>query len=1188
MKLKKLEITGFKSFKDKVVFNFSDGISGVVGPNGCGKSNIIDALRWIMGEQNARLLRGKKMEDVIFAGSQDSPPLNMAEVTMILANDGINFPSEYAEFSEVMVSRRVFREGESEYYINKVPCRLLDIREFFMDTGVGSRTYSMVEQNSVMSYAEAKPEERRQYIEEAAGITKYKSRKEAAVRKMESTKQNILRLGDIIREVKTQLNSVTRQAKRAEKYKTLKQGIKDAELALSLESLAELMERLQAARDGLEAQKGDEAQLRTQLHEIDAAVEEIKSGLLDHEETRLQEKLYHLKNEINSKEQGIAFSKKKLNDLVIRKQKNETEVKLLREKNAATAGEIETLTLMVDESALGIEHLRQEISQIQGVSDTERSQEREIHNTLEEKKKKQIALAADHARLKNALLGLERGIEDFRKRAEKDSREIEENNLKIHSIEETLDALNADLQSDFDRLEMTEERERVIRHELETAKDNLKASDLRITSLKDNLGMKSARLLSLKEFQDSYEWCNEGARSILKANEEARLSCSGIYGLVADHISVPREYETAVEAVLGEKLQYLVVKEAEDGIKAIDYLKSCAAGRGSFVPLEVRNNVNGLSSLGPMNGATKLIDKIHVKYNFKPIADYLLGDVLLISNLNTGIALWRRNGFSGTMVTPDGDLINRYGVLTGGNMGNGESGLLKNKREISELQVEIDQLSQNLNAETVARDRIEADMDDREDELQEIRSEMRDLEIKVNSKKKDIERFENEMKWIEQRLNVLLFNRENLNKEQRQAEEKIQAYQGELSANEVENESVAADIASLTRTWEDLRSRLEVVDKDLTEKRILLASVEEKRNSDSRSLARLKADIENISSEIDLRILDIENCKKEILELTSRIAADEEEVRSGYDEYGRIEADLAGERERKTEKETRIAEMESQAREIRSRLESITKQANDIQMEIHKITLNIEALRKDIQDKYFVDIATMISDFTRLEESVRTELARKLETDRKAVEEFGEVNLLAIEEYRTLKERYDFLTAQVNDLNVSLEALQRTITRINRISRKRFIETFEAVNQCFKEAFPKLFPGGKGELRLTESEDVLESGVDIIVQIPGKKTQNLTLLSGGEKSMVAVALIFAIILYRPTPFLILDEVDAALDDSNISLFNNLIKDISADSQIILVTHNKRTMEIADNLFGITMEKKGISTMVSVNLKEAIQ
>ena len=1183
MKLKKLEILGFKSFKDKVVFDFSDGISGIVGPNGCGKSNVIDSLRWIMGEQNARLLRGKKMEDVIFAGSQDAPPVNMAEVTMILANDGINFPNEYAEFNEVMISRRLFRDGESEYYINKVPCRLLDIREFFMDTGVGARTYSMVEQNSVMTHAEAKPEERRQFIEEAAGITKYKSRKEAAIRKMESTKQNVLRLNDIIREVKSQLNAVTRQAKRAERYKLMKKDIKEAELALSLDSLADLLERQQASRDLLGNITAEESRMRSQIAEIERSIEEARAGLLDHEETRLQEKLYHLKNEINIKEQEVAFSKRKVTDLEAQKQKNETEVKLLRERNETVSGEIESLDLLAAESVQKVEHLRADIIEIQGIADVARAQERETHRMLEDKKARQIGLASEHARLKNMSLSLEKGIEDFRRRAEQDSREIEENNLKLKSLEDKLEALNAELQADFDRIEMTEERERVIHHDLDAAKNNLKEADVQIAALKDDLGKKSARLLSLQEFQDSYEWCNEGARSILKAKDEARLSCAGIYGLVADHISVSPEYETAVEAVLGEKLQYMVVQEAEDGIKAIDYLKHNASGRGSFVPLEVRNNLNGVNSIAHLNGVVKLIDVIRVQENFRSIADYLLGDALLVTNLHTGVALWRRNGFSGTMVTPEGDLISAYGVLTGGKGGNNGSGLLKNKREINELHQEIERITQALNSATAGRGRIENNIGDWDAELQEVRTEMRDLEIKVNSRKKDVERFENEMRWIEQRLSVLLFNRDNLSKEEREAIEKIESSKIELLANDRENEAIAAEIASLAQLWEELRSRLDSVEKDLTEKRILLASVEEKRNADIKTLSRLKADIENFTSEIDQRILDTETCEREGLDLASRIASDEEAVRNMYVGYETVEADLARERELRTEKESRISDLEVHARQVRSDLEGTLKQTNDIQMEIHRITLNIDALRKDAQEKYFVDLASLIADFERLPEAQRTELMQKLETNRKAVEEFGEVNLLAIEEYEEKKQRFDFLTAQVTDLNVSLESLQRTISRINRISRKRFAETFEAVNQCFKEAFPKLFPNGKGELRLTESEDLLESGVDVIVQIPGKKTQNLTLLSGGEKSLVAVALIFAIILYRPTPFLILDEVDAALDDANINLFNKFIRDISASSQIILVTHNKNTMEIGDNLFGITMEKQGISTMVSVNL-----
>ena len=944
------------------------------------------------------------------------------------------------------------------------------------------------------------------------------------------------------------------------------------------------MDVIQATREQLDNFNADEISSRAKLQEIEAAIEDIRADLNDHEENRLQEELYHLKNDINIKEQQISFSKKKLTDLGERSQKNEAEVSILRQRREATAGEIETLKHLVTESLESVEYLKQEIMSCQEITDAERSRERQTHLALEDKKGRQITLASEHARLNNSMISLEKGIEDYQKRTERDNQEINENNLKLQSIEEILDKLNADLQEDFSTLEMAEERERVVRNDLDSAKNNLKATDATISTLKDDAGKKSARLSSLREFQDGLEWCNEGARSILKANQEAHLACSGIYGLVADHINVPREYETAVEAVLGDRLQYLVVKEAEDGIKAIDYLKNSEAGRGSFVPLEVRNNARGLDSIAHLDGVVKLIDVIHVQNDFRSIADYLLGDALLISNLPTGIALWRRNGFSGTMVTPDGDLISPHGVLTGGNGGNGGSaGLLKNKREIIELQLDIERLEKTLDGEIAARSRIEANIGDWDNELQDIRSEMRDLEIRINSKKKDIERYENEVKWVDQRLNVLLFSRDNLAKEEEEAKEKIASIKRDLLVNEQSGAEIVAEISALSQMWEGSRSRLEGMEKDLTDRRIRLAAIEEKSNADVKSLARLTSDTATIASEIDSRIIDSENCQQEMLELTGRISADEETVRNSYVAYEQIEGRLSAERELKSGKQSQIAELDGQGRSLKNNLETILKQTNDLQMQLHKTTLTIEALRKDIQDKYFIDLATMLADFNRLEETDRAALAQKLEANRKAVEEFGEVNLLAIEEYETLRQRFDFLTAQVTDLNVSLEALQRTITRINRISRQRFAETFEAVNQCFKEAFPKLFPNGKGELRLTESEDLLEAGVDVIVHIPGKKTQSLTLLSGGEKSMVAVALIFAIILYRPTPFLILDEVDAALDDANISLFNNLIKDIAASSQIVLITHNKRTMEIADNLFGVTMEKQGISTVVSVNL-----
>ena len=395
-----------------------------------------------------------------------------------------------------------------------------------------------------------------------------------------------------------------------------------------------------------------------------------------------------------------------------------------------------------------------------------------------------------------------------------------------------------------------------------------------IASLKDSFGKKSSRLLSLREFHEGYEWCSEAARSILKADQATALELSGIYGLVADHIDVPREYETAVESVLGDKLQYMVVRAAEDGIKAIDYLKTSSAGRGSFIPLEVRNNVNGVDSIS-QGEAVKLIDTIQVKTDFKSIADYLLGDVLLIPSLHAGISMWRRNGFSGTMVTPEGDIISQYGVLTGGKNGNGSGNggsLLKNKREMNELQTDIEQISLRLDNETGSKDRLEAGIGDWEDELQEIRSQMRDLEIRTNSKKKDIERYENEMKWVEERLGVLNYNRENLAREESEARTRIESLKEELAANERSSGEMTSGIVALSATWEEARARLESLEKGLTEKRILLASIEEKRNADQKALSRLEADIENLSSEIDSRLLDTRQCEKEASELTVRIA----------------------------------------------------------------------------------------------------------------------------------------------------------------------------------------------------------------------------------------------------------------------------------------------------------------------------
>jgi len=1187
MRLKRLEIAGFKSFRDKIAIDFSKGISAVVGPNGCGKSNIVDAIRWVMGEQRVKSLRGKKMDDVIFHGAENAAPVGMTEVSMIMDCNGRKFPGAYEECSEVMISRRLFREGESEYTINKMPCRLIDVRDFFMSTGTGVRTYSLVEQNSVASLVEAKPEDRRQFIEDAAGISKYKVRKESASRKMEATRQNIVRLNDIIREVKSQLNAVSRQAKRAEQYKTLKKEIKEAELTLALQTYTDISgqkEELGKMRDALAKR---DLEVRTNLNELDASIEELKAEVLENETSvsEYQEKLYDIRNSINIKEQGIEHLKDKIKDIVSQKSKNTSEIEALRLRQENLSKELDTLSVLTVKSGKEIQNVRNSVLQNQSALEEHKTMGRSIQTELEEKKAEFIGIVTEKARLKNTLTGFTKVIEDIRKRKERDIRELNENKERLAAARANLDDLMSGLKADEETLYGLGDKANNVSHELEKAKYDLQVIEEDISGKKEQTGKKSSRLSSLRELQENYAWCSEGTKSIMKAGKVDSLDVlpgETFLGLVADVIDVPKDYETAVEAVLGEKLQYIVVKSQKDGVKAIDYLKSSSSGRGSFVPLEVRNHVAGAEA-EHLKEAVRLIDMVDVHQGFEKIADYLLGDVLLIPNLRSGISLWERNGFRGTFVTWEGDIINPHGVLTGGSRTNGEKSLLRIKREIAELDEEVNRLNTLLEEETEKKKESASLILRWEEELLQLRAEIRDLELLVNGKRKDVERYESEIKGIEQRIKIIDFSCENLQSEEDSTLEEIEMIKEGIASSDDEEEKINHAISSLQEKWDALNVRAEEQEECLTKEKIHLASLEEKRNADLKAINRLDADRTDTIREIDIRIEELKNSEHEVEDITNQISTEQDLLESLSSDHEAIEETLSEIKRLQQERESLLRNRETDLREVKKALDEIVKEAGELEITYREFSFQMDSLKKGVEEKYYMDLQALVPEFQRLDEQAVQELNGKLEKDRKFVENFGEVNLLALSEYEQLKERFEFLTGQVSDLNASMDALQKTITKINIESRKRFAETFEAVNKCFQEVFGRIFPGGRGELRLTDSEDLLETGVDIDILIPGKRAQSISLLSGGEKSLAAIALIFAILIYRPVPFLVLDEVDAALDDANISLFNNLVKDISAGSQIIMVTHNKKTMEVAEYLFGITMQKQGISTMVSVAL-----
>ena len=1181
MNLKKLEISGFKSFRDKVSLDFHNGITGIVGPNGCGKSNIVDAIRWVMGEQRVKALRGTKMDDVVFNGSQDSAPVSIAEVTMTLVANGQSFPGAYSELSEISVSRKVVCEGEHEYYLNKVPCRLLDIKEFFMGTGVGARTYSLIEQGHVSNLVEAKPEDRRLFIEDAAGVSKYKSRKEAAVRKMEATKQNILRLNDIIKEVKSQLNTISRQAKRAEQYKNIKQQSKEAELTIALQNYVELAGK-ESSLQAVRAQLQDEnSGIHANLEAKESALDELKMRLLENEEliAKSQQELYEIKNTISIKEKNIEFASRQVEDTSERKQKDLAEIQLLRTKKADLVVEIENLRTSAADAESKIAVLKTEHDEIQQKVQELNDIDKTANAQLEEKKILYIDIVTEKARLKNMISSLSRNIEDLKKREERETHELDDDKKMFTDLTGKLASVNEELTKDEEDIVQLGERKAMATSEVERYKSELQSNEESIAKIKEDINIKSSRLVSLKEFQEAYKWSNEGVKTIIENNEQR----DNFYGVVADHINVSREYESAVEAVLGEKLQYVVVKSQEDGVRAIDHLKNCQLGRGSFVSVDLKNHEAKTFSEEHLQEAEYLLQKVKVHEDFKQIAECLLGDVLIIPTIEKGLSLWKKNGFKGTFVTPDGDIISPHGVLTGGSGAAVEKSLLATKREISELGNEVSSLSSDLELKTDQKKKLVSMIAQWEEELAQMRTRIHLLEIAINGRKKDHERFGDETNRLKQRIAVLEFNRQNIKAEEVEAEEKLQKFNADLLRKDEEEKEINALISNLNAERDQTRVIIDEQERYLTDKKIEMASSEEKKEADLRTISRLQNDISAIENEDMVKGEEIVSCEKQIIELTRTIETEQTILKELYSGFAAQETVLAEKKAAQNREDAQLKIKENEIREIKKKLDELRQQINEMEIQCREVALNGENLRKIIAEKHDLDLKSMVGGFTKIEEEKLTELIALLEKNKQTIDEFGEVNLLALNEFEELDKRYNFLSAQISDLNTSLNVLQRTITRINKISRARFAETFEAVNACFKEVFAQIFPGGRGELLLTDENDLLETGVDIDIQVPGKRRQNVNLLSGGEKSLVAVALIFAILKYRPSPFLVLDEVDAALDDANTNLFNRLIQDVARQSQVVMITHNKSTMEVANSLFGVTMQKQGISSLVSVNL-----
>ncbi len=1192
MRLKRLELIGFKSFYDKTSFDFSDGISAIVGPNGCGKSNIVDAIRWVLGEHAPSYLRSKALEDVIFAGSDAAGPLGMAEVTLTFTNDDGNAPPGYESYSEIAVARRTFRDGESEFLINKVPCRLKDIAELFLDTGAGARGYAIVGQGKVGEIVKARPDEKRFIIEEAAGVAKFRVRRKEAERKMESARQNLARVKDILEEVRRQIGSLERQVRKAERYRTLRSELRTLDLRVASRRQRRLAEECEASRaalvgieDILLGARADLARMESDREEVRVRQAERERALSD-----LREEHVRLKEDVARREAEREGLLAQADQLLRMAAEADGEIAALGEE---IAGLDTRLREGGEEAALRKEDLsrtRRRWEEEKAGLSAAREEYQRVQETAERTKSDLMVRVSQHSNARFGAEALSRRIEEAQRVLARLAERIGEAEASVEKAAAEYEAAAAAEASTRDLLGAAERVWEETGARLLSTNARLEAVVEAARRAEGELQSAESRVSTLSAVYEQREWASTGARAVLQHFSNGGSQGNpdpGIYGIMGDLIETDAAYEKAVEAVLGERMQSVVVRDHAEGLSAIHYLKESQGGRGAFVPVVLRTREEGTPYLGEEGVVAPLTEVVQAPPECRGLIQGMLGGTLLVRTLDTAIRLWNRNGVWNSYVTLDGDVVTAEGTLIGGGQGQGEAGILARKREIRELSREIGELRGRRDRlrrdeEEVRRDR--AEQEERLAGMFRRREEARAAYTAAERERAVLSETLAQARAVRDgRVQEETFLRGELARTTQELAVSLDAVRASEEAQGLEEERTRAMLANL----EAKRAAMEEAMERVHAAEIAHSGLDEKDRASAVLISSLAEQVEG-----KRRALAERRQRKSVHE--SSYAALGETIRTGRDAIGRAAASLAALQERIEERvadlsgfAVGLAGIEDALREARRREAGGIERQSAERLRLQRAEMDIAALEGLVHQRYEVrlsDLPASEADLTAggAEEGFEAMEARAEEL-RERMASMGEVNLASIEEHQELSGRHAFLTSQKEDLEKSLDDLAKAIQRINRTTRERFAKTFEEINGTFSELFPRLFHGGRAQLRLVDEENLLESGVEIFVQLPGKKPLSLDLLSGGESALTAISLIFSIFLVKPSPFCLLDEVDAPLDDANVDRFNNLVREMSSRYQFLLITHNKRTMELADVLYGITMEKAGISKTVSVKL-----
>lgn len=1179
MYLKSIEVQGFKSFANKIVFRFHNGITGIVGPNGSGKSNVADAVRWVLGEQRIKQLRGASMQDVIFSGTETRKPLGFAYVAITLDNADHQLAIDY---DEVTVARRLYRSGESEYLINGAPCRLKDVNELFYDTGIGKEGYSIIGQGQIDQILSGKPEERRELFDEAAGIVKFKRRKLTAQKKLADEQQNLVRVSDILAEQEKQLEPLEKQSEKAKVYLKKREELKTYDVNVFLlenrrvrEQLTDVGQKYEIAGSDLaqtterhEKIKSEYEQIEQTIEELNAAIEAERTSLTDTSVLRgkLEGEINVLKEQIHSAEGNKTHFQARMDSLTedIRLKNIERESVLTDKKN---------IDDKLDETSKARESARTELLMVQNRIE-------ELNSGIETDKNTIIQALNERATIKTQLGRLDSMMEQIQiRKAELNSRL-----LRARSDEEEQDAAIKVLEAEFERITeqitaLNQDKKRMETRQ-EEIKGELSGTDARLIKAQEQYHQEKSKLDAIMNLTERYEGYGNSIRRVMERKEKEK----GIIGVVADIIKVDQKYETAIETALGGNIQNIVTDDEETAKRMIAFLKENRFGRATFLPLtsitkpQEFKNPEAIKEKGVVGMADELV-KTDSRY--RNVAKAMLGRILVVDNVDHAVKIARKFDYGIRMVTIEGELLVPGGAISGGAFKN-NSNLLSRRREMEELEKKTADLKQQV-----------------EDCLNRIES----IKRERNGLRADLENVKNRIQemFIEQntaRLNVI--------KAQERREETEKDF-GALKTEQGDIEEKTGEIAREKETAAKKLADSEELERTLTEKIGEAQSIlEEIRGSESEQAAKVSewdVEVQKLLQRQEFAQQNVDRIDGELLRLESDLTQIHEGIRSNDENVAKkqesieqieqtIEAShtTQSETEKKLKEDTeRREELSAKQKNFFSEREELSARMNALDKEVYRLNAQKERLEESIETQinYMWDeYEITLSDAAGLRDEEMTDLsAMKKEIARlkDEIRKLGDVNVNAIEDYKNLSERYNFLKTQHDDLVEAEKTLEHIIEELDTAMREQFKEKFGDICREFDKVFKELFGGGKGELELQEDEDILEAGIRIIAQPPGKKLQNMMQMSGGEKALTAIALLFAIQNLKPSPFCLLDEIEAALDENNVGRFAKYLHKLTKHTQFIVITHRRGTMEKVDRLYGITMQEKGISALVSVDL-----